>query len=153
MEPIDSTSFISIVAGEKRNVVIFKYTGEVSVAPVLMIRDGDMKFIACPADPPQLFDLASDLLELTNLAGLPDHSATLSDFTSMAALHWGVDVVTAEVIESQKSRILVRNALTQGTQTSLGYQPQVRSENLYMRNYLDLNKVEFDTRCPQPESL
>ena len=46
--------------------VLMEYAAENSIAPLVGMRDGDFKFIHCPTDPPQLFDLASDLDEMHN---------------------------------------------------------------------------------------
>ena len=42
------------------------------------MRDGDFKFIHCPVDPPQLFDLASDPDEMQNL-GDPVYAGGLGE--------------------------------------------------------------------------
>jgi len=38
------------------------------IAPMMIIRRGSWKYITCPADRPQLFNLNEDPLELKNLA-------------------------------------------------------------------------------------
>jgi len=50
-----------------------------SIAPLVAVRDGDLKFIHRPVDPPQLFDLASD----------PDEMQILPDYPIYAALRQG----------------------------------------------------------------
>ena len=40
---------------------------EGSIAPIVMIRRGTLKFVHCPADPDQLYDLADDPDERVNL--------------------------------------------------------------------------------------
>lgn len=47
--------------------VLMEYAAEGSIAPLVAVRDGDFKFIHCPVDPPQLFDLASVSDEMQNL--------------------------------------------------------------------------------------
>ena len=54
--------------------VLMEYAAEGSIAPLVSVRDGDFKFIHCPVDPPQLFDLASDPDEMQNLAGNPTYA-------------------------------------------------------------------------------
>ena len=40
--------------------VIGEYMGEGSIAPIVMIRRGDLKYVHSPVDPDQLYDLAAD---------------------------------------------------------------------------------------------
>ena len=127
--------------------------GEGSTAPMLMIRNGQLKYITCPTDPDQLFDLASDPHELENLVDDPTYQETLRSFRAKADDHWDVNQVTDEVTESQRSRTLVRNALAKGQQTPWDFQPMQDASNRYMRNHLDLNDVEFGNRYPRPEPL
>jgi choline-sulfatase len=49
--------------------VLAEYTAEGALAPILMVRDGDLKLVWSEADPPLLVDLAADPDELDNLAG------------------------------------------------------------------------------------
>lgn len=151
VEPTDGASLLGTMRGTDRGPVFSEYMGEGSVAPMLMIRDGDLKYIACPSDPDQLFDLKADPQELVNLAPDPLHTKTVASFAAMAADHWDTERVTQEVTASQRSRMLVRNALAKGEQTSWNFQPTTDATNRYMRNHLDLNDVESDNRYPRPE--
>jgi len=153
IEPIDGTSLLLTLQGHERGAVISEYLGEGSVAPMLMIRNGPLKYIACPTDPPQLFDLENDPLELEDRSFDPQYRALMEDFDAMAQEHWDVDAVTSEVIASQRSRTLVRNSLAKGAQTSWDFQPHTDAANRYMRNHLDLNEVEFASRYPKPDPV
>lgn len=83
--PLDGVSLMSHLSGSsspKRDTVIGEYMGEGTLAPIVMIRRGRYKFVYCPIDPPQLYDLVDDPEEINNLAagcspGLPsaDRSA------------------------------------------------------------------------------
>ena len=76
--PIDGVSllpYLSGVAGLKTDTVLGEYMGEGTQAPLVMIRRGPWKFVYCPIDPPQLFNLENDPLEHVNLAA--GYAATL----------------------------------------------------------------------------
>jgi len=70
-ELADGTSLVPLLGGnhEPERTVYGEYLGEGAIAPILMIRRGSLKFVFCEADPPQLYDLATDPGERTNVAG------------------------------------------------------------------------------------
>src|SRR2546429_180938 len=70
--PLDGRSLLPHLSGTPdRDEVVAEYLAEGAIAPIVMIRRGQHKFIHSPADPDLLFDLASDPHELANLAGDP----------------------------------------------------------------------------------
>ncbi|KAI2795247.1 Choline-sulfatase [Penicillium oxalicum] len=73
--PLDGVSLVPYLTGEdgpRTDTVFGEYMGEGTQAPLVMIRQGQWKFIYSPIDPPMLFDLANDPEEKINLAaGLP----------------------------------------------------------------------------------
>jgi len=77
-DPIDGSSLVPLLGGEasggETDTVLAEYLAEGTVAPMVMIRRGRHKFVRCPGDPDQLFDVAADPRELSNLAASPDHA-------------------------------------------------------------------------------
>jgi choline-sulfatase len=130
--------------------VIGEYMGEGAVAPIVMIRRGDLKFVHSPVDPDQLYDLAEDPLERVNLAEHHDWSARVKDLREEVERRWDLDAVSADVIDDQARRRFVGKALRQGTVTHWEYDPPQDGRNQYMRNHLDLNEVERLARYPLP---
>ncbi len=133
--------------------VFGEYLGEGAIAPILMIRDGDLKYIHCDADPPQLYDLVADPDELVNLAlpnsaSTPDVTATLASFEKLLAERWDTTAIHANVLASQRARRLVDTAMRQGRRTSWDHQPFVDASERFMRNHFDLNDVERSRRFP-----
>jgi choline-sulfatase len=124
--------------------------GEGAIAPIVMIRRGDLKFVHSPVDPDQLYDLAADPLERVNLAEDSDWSARVKELREEVARRWDLDAVYADVVDDQARRRLVNTALRKGVVTPWEYEPPQDGRNQYMRNHLDLNQVERLTRFPLP---
>lgn len=135
-------------SAESRSV-FGEYMAEGSCAPIVMIRRESLKFVHCPADPDQLFDLASDPHELTNLATDPAWAATVAAFRQEVADRWDLDRITQDVLDDQARRRLVYSALRQGVYTPWDHTPRRDGGSEYMRNHLDLNEVERGARWPR----
>lgn len=146
----DGTSLVPLLAGdaEPGRRVYGEYLGEGAVAPIFMIRDGVHKYVHCDADPPQLFDLSNDPLELTNLAAEPAHAGTVAALDRAVHKRWDTKAVNEAVLTSQRQRHIVDNALRTGHRTPWDYQPFVDESERFMRNHFDLNVVESSRRFP-----
>jgi len=131
--------------------VFMEYAAEGSIAPLVGVRDGDFKFIHCPADPPQLFDLASDPDEMQNLANDPAYANKMAHFTTLMNARWDLERFDADVRESQARRHVVYAALRQGYYYPWDYQPLQLASERYMRNHMDLNILEETKRFPRGE--
>ena len=67
---------------------IGEYLAEGAIAPLVMIRRGDFKFIHSAPDPDQLFDLKRDPGERENLAGKERCAALIADFRAEVGQRW-----------------------------------------------------------------
>ena len=115
------------------------------------MRDGDFKFVHCPADPPQLFDLASDPDEMQNLANDPANANKMAHFDTLMNTRWDLERFDTDVRESQARRHIVYAALREGHYYPWDYQPLQLASERYMRNHLDLNILEETKRFPRGE--
>ncbi|MEQ1700576.1 MAG: choline-sulfatase [Ilumatobacteraceae bacterium] len=150
VEPLAGRSLLSLCAGaDEDRTVHGEYMAEGSCAPIVMIRRGSLKFVHCPADPDQLYDLAADPQERVNLAADPAQAATVAAFREEVAARWNLERLTEEVLTDQARRRLVASALRTGTFTPWDYTPPRDARNEYMRNHLDLNDVERNARWPR----
>ena len=147
----DGMSLVGMCEGGDTNerTVYGEYLAEGAIAPIVMIRRGDWKFIHSPSDPDQLFDVTHDPDELTNLAIDPRHAATVAAFRDEIAATWNLADLHERVLESQASRHLVTRALRAGQFTSWEFTPPRNAAQEYMRNHLDLNDVERLARWPR----
>jgi choline-sulfatase len=139
----DGTSlFASGAVQRERHAVVCEYHAEGVNAPAAMIRQGQYKLIVCRTDPDQLFDLQADPLELVNLAGEPEHAATVAALRAALARRLDLAAIEARVLESQRERHLVARALATGTITPWDFQPYVDASTQYVRTRADLYHLQ-----------
>ena len=148
----DGRSLVQLIEGREAPLrpVLAEYTAEGALAPVLMVRDGDLKLIWSEADPPLLYDLAADPQERRNLAEAPAMAQARTRLEAILRASWDPPALRAQVLASQRARRFTWGAVMQGQYTSWDYQPRVDASRQYMRNHLDLNEVEATRRFPRP---
>ena len=128
--------------------VLGEYLAEGAIAPIVMIRSGRWKFIHSPADPDQLFDLTDDPDELCNLAARAGNDMAEA-LRARVQRSWSLESVHAQVLASQRRRLLVAAALRLGQQTSWDYQPRFDASEQYVRNNKSLEELEAAARFPR----
>lgn len=150
-EDVDGKSLVPLMAGDADSApdaVVGEYLAEGVNAPAVMIRRGRHKFIACPGDPDQLYDLVDDPAELTNLAGEPEHAATVHALRDELGRRWDLGELERRVLASQRERHLVLRALGQGAFRSWGYAPPATDR--YVRGGADLYELQRRARLDAP---
>ena len=149
--PLDGKSLLPHLSGAPdRDEVVAEYLAEGAIAPVVMIRRANFKFIHSPADPDQLFDLASDPHERINLAGDPASARLADGFRQQIAVRWDLAAVDREVRLSQQRRFAVARALGTGVQAPWDFSPPYDAARRYIRNHnhMDLGELEGMARFP-----
>jgi hypothetical protein len=128
--------------------------GEGTIAPLMMIRRGPWKYITCPADPPQLFNLRKDPLELVNLATSEDEKtqAAFKAFEQEAAQKWDFAQITQDVLIGQRRRAFVWKALTAGRFESWDWKGNEDGRTKYIRSQTPLDELELKARFPIHQS-
>jgi choline-sulfatase len=128
--------------------VLGEYLAEGAIAPIVMIRSGPWKFVHSPADPEQLFDLTDDPDELRNLAAHAAGNDMAAAWRARVQRTWSLESLHAQVLASQRRRLLVAAALRLGRQTSWDYQPMFDASEQYVRNNKTLEELEAAARFP-----
>jgi choline-sulfatase len=131
--------------------VAAEYLAEGAIAPIVMIRRGRHKFIHSPADPDQLYDLASDPHEQANLAGDPASAGLTQEFRREVAARWDLTALDGEVRQSQQRRFAVGEALGIGTQAPWDFAPAYGASRRYIRGHMNLADLEEMARFPPVE--
>lgn len=149
--PMDGVSIVPHLRGKHTHDTVFaEYMGEGTIAPMMMIRRGQWKYITCPADPDLLYDLATDPKELTNLATSEDATikAVYEAFVAEAKAKWNMEAITEDVVKRQRQRRFAHAALRKGAWTSWDYKVEDDSRNKYIRSHIDLDDLERRARYP-----
>jgi len=152
VDALDGDSLVHLCEGGDGadRKVIGEYLAEGVGSPMLMLRDGTLKFITCPGDPDQLFDVATDPDELINLADDAAYADAMLRFKKQAYAHWDTDSVRDDVIADQHRRRVLSGALRIGKYTGWDYQPPRDAQNEYTRSHMDLTVHDINSRWPRP---
>ncbi|MGH6931957.1 MAG: choline-sulfatase [Dongiaceae bacterium] len=149
---IDGRSLLPLATGSAdggTDTVHGEYMGEGTFQPLFMIRRGKFKYVCCDGDPPQLFDLSADPHELENLAARPSHAEIADAFAKEAVAKWDSQAIRRAVIESQRQRVFVQQALLKGSIHPWDYQPRQDASKQYNRNYSS-ELYDTDRRARMP---
>jgi len=155
--PMDGVSLMPHLYGQPggHDTVFAEYMGEGTAAPLMMIRRGEWKYITCPVDPPQLFNLRHDPLEVQNLATSEDPAvqAIIKAFEHEATQKWDFTKITEDVLQCQRQRRLVWSALTKGRFESWDWRGEDDGRTKYIRSQTPLDELERRARFPVFENI
>ncbi|MCL2896906.1 choline-sulfatase [Brenneria tiliae] len=132
--------------------VYAEYLAEGALAPIVMIRRGDWKYVHSLSDPELLFNLREDPHELNNLAADAACLPVLSALRDEVASRWDLPALHQRVLQSQQNRLFLNRALTHGTAPAWDYQPVQDASRRYIRNNQTLDEQEAVARFPRPHS-
>lgn len=141
-EDLDGASLAGHLAGAlpEQHPVMGEYLAEGAVAPVVMLRKDNLKYIHSPSDPDLLFDLEGDPDELHNLAGDPAHTADVTSLSAEVAQRWDLRGLSEKIVHSQRQRHLIAQAIQVGHAPAWDYEqrdgatgegPYVRGSNFW----------------------
>jgi len=149
-DALDGHSLVAQLEGDEdpARIVEGEYLGEGAIAPIIMLRTRNLKYLYSEPDGTQLFDLDTDPNELTNLVDHPRYKADLEYFGNETRSRWDLSAISDNVLASQAARRTIHDSLKKGRYSSWDFQPTSDAANQYMRNHLDLNEVERSRRSP-----
>ncbi|MFI5019617.1 MAG: sulfatase-like hydrolase/transferase, partial [Dongiales bacterium] len=136
-QPLDGRSLLPAATGRAKpdGVVYGEFMAEGTAQPIFMIRRGPYKYVGSQGDPPMLFDLSKDPRELHNLAGGTATAAIEAHFAEELAGKWDAEAIRHRVLDSQRGRRVVHEALMMGRIAPWDFQPRVDAAKEYYRNY------------------
>jgi len=152
-KPVDGRNLLPLCHGAKEDAEATcwaEYLAEGTISPMYMIRRGPWKFIHCPTDPDQLFNLDDDPNELKNLA------ATNPLAKSMCAeveAKFNIPEINRQVLESQQSRLMLFEAMKNGTHFPWDFQPLRDASEQYTRNHMSVTERDLKSRFPQAQDI
>ncbi|QFT99854.1 Choline-sulfatase (plasmid) [Roseovarius sp. THAF8] len=149
-EPLDGRSLVPMMRGQADEIdeAIGEYCAEMTPAPVFMIRRGDLKYIHCDIDPPQLYDLAKDPGERVNRASDPDYRERAANFAEEVARRWDGEALRQNVIATQRARLALHRAMEVVPQEGWDYAPRRDATQEYVRNHMDWTVAAARYRFP-----
>lgn len=150
-QAVDGRSLLPLITGDASddaNRAISEYAAECASHPVIMIRDGQYKYIHCEVDPPLLYDLDADPMEHTNLATDPAYAEIAAKFDAEIRAGWDSEKIRQDVIATQKARRAVHQAMGKGGHTSWDYAPMRDHSQEYMRSHMDVTETDVRSRFP-----
>ena len=127
VETIEGQSLWGLANGDDKSwdeavrPVYAENLAEGTTAPILMVKQGALKYVCSGCDPEQLFDLAADPDELVNLAGHADYSDQQQQLAALAQQKWDMAALTEAVELSQARRLFLRKALRMGETADWDY--------------------------------
>lgn len=137
VDELDGASFTPLLEGRSRdeelNTFVAEFTAEGAIAPMVAVRKGHYKLIVSLVDPPQLFDLSSDPLELHNLAGSKAVEQIEADLQSEVNKRWQLDELNANVLGSQKRRRWIQDQLNAVESKPWDFQPFTDASKQFVR--------------------
>ncbi len=150
---VDGRSLYPLLTGatENSNATAWgEYLAEGTVAPMYMLRRGPWKYIHCPTDPDQLFNLVDDPDEHNNLAA--SHPIAVK-FRSEVVAKFDIPKINAAVLESQQARHMMFEALKSGEHFPWDFQPLRDASEQYTRNHMSVTDRDLQSRFPRAPDI
>lgn len=145
---VDGRSLVPLLQGATENpehTAWGEYLAEGAIAPLYMLRRGPWKFIHTPCDPDQLFNLVDDPDEINDLAGSHPLAKVMREEVEAK---FDIPRVQEQVLESQKARLMLFQALKNGSLFPWDFQPLRKASEQYTRNHMSVTDRDLKSRFP-----
>jgi choline-sulfatase len=150
-ETVDGDSLCSYLKGTSRlrkDHALCEYYSEGVCQPMRMVIRDNMKYVYVHKETPLLFDLTSDPQELHNCIDDPAYACQLAELIGLAHDGWDPEDMREKVIESQRRRQLINEAMNQGRAEHWDVQPHFDASEQYVRRY-DSQRTNTVMRYPR----
>lgn len=123
--PLDGRSLARALEGRlSASPVYVEHIDGGTVAPRVMVRDGNLKLVQSRAYPLQLYDLQADPCELEDLAESSDRAKQRSHLCELVESAWDLDGLAERVYRDQTARKLIDSALATGRREVWDFSPR-----------------------------
>ena len=150
-ETIDGDSLCGFLSGMSRPVkdyALSEYYSEGVFQPMRMVVRDRVKYVYVHEETPQLFDLACDPLELRNCIQDPAYAGRLAELRGLAHDNWDPGAMREAVIENQRRRRIINEAMKHGRGEHWDVQPHFTAAEQYVRRY-DSQRTNALMRYPR----
>ncbi len=145
---VDGRSLVALLEGKSENpehTAWGEYLAEGAIAPLYMLRRGPWKFIHSPVDADQLYNIDDDSEERKNLAsGNPLAVAMRAEVDAK----FDISRIQSQVLESQQSRLMMFEAMKNGSLFPWDFQPLRKASEQYTRNHMSVTDRDLQSRFP-----
>jgi choline-sulfatase len=149
--PFEGRSLLDRAKSRDTGPVYAEHLDGATIAPRVMLRRGDMKIVHSLAYPTQLYNLADDPNELTNLAPLPDWQDTTRAMLDEVNATWDLATLKEEVMSNQRIRQLLMRSLARGQRREWEHYPNPhRYSSRWVRHGDYFPEVEQRGYLPYP---
>ena len=106
---------------------------EGATTPLMMVKQGQLKYVFSATDPDQLFDLANDPHEQHNQVDNPDYADRLAALSTLLQQQWDNESLARDILASQRRRLFLREVLAKGELHGWDYSPEDALEQHCLR--------------------
>ena len=153
IEPdLDGDSLCGFLSGESwpwKDHALAEYYSEGVLRPMRMAVSGRLKYVHVHGEADQLFDLAHDPHELANVLDQPAYADRLARLRRLVHADWDAESTTRQVLESQRRRRQILEALSTGPPQAWDARPDFPAHEQYVRKE-DAQATSARLRYPRP---
>lgn len=111
----DGESLLPLLNHDQPNrIALAEHIDGGTKGPRVMLRQGALKLVYSDDYPTQLYDLAADPGEQTNLTGHPDRAAEQEGLQNQLLATWDLPALRQSVIDNQRMRQMIQRSLQKG---------------------------------------
>ena len=147
---VDGNSLSGLLAGEDgpwKDCALIEYYSEGVCQPMRAAVSERLKYVYVHEESPQLFDLVKDPHEMANCIEAPSYGARLTRLKQAVHSGWDPDEDIRRVLESQRNRRLINEAMAQGHSDPWDITPHFDASQQYVRQE-DAQKMNVRRRYP-----